>query len=58
MNVVSPYEISQANCLNFNAYTTSECDPWQKDCIMMLDVYFLLKSPKVALNISKRLKFG
>jgi hypothetical protein len=34
MNIVSPHEISQANCLNCNAYTTVKCDPWQIDPIV------------------------
>ncbi len=34
MNVASPHEISQANCLNFDAYTIAKHDPWQKDHIL------------------------
>jgi hypothetical protein len=53
MNVVSPHEILQANCLNSNPYIIVKCDPWQKDLILMLDVRFLFESPKVTLNSSK-----
>ncbi len=27
MNVASPHEISQVNCLNSDTYTTDKCDP-------------------------------
>ncbi len=53
MNIASPHEISQANCLNFNAYTIAERDPSQRDHILMLNVHSLFKSPKVALKFSK-----
>ncbi len=53
MNVVSPHEISQVNCQNSNAYITIECDPWQKDHILMLNIRSLSKSSKVELNFSK-----
>jgi hypothetical protein len=62
MSVISPYEISQANCLNSNAYTTTECDPWQKECIMMLNMCSLFNYPKLTLNslrnVSKSLSKG
>ncbi len=35
---------------NFDAYTIVECDPWQKDHILMLDVHSLSEFPKVTLN--------
>ncbi len=53
MNVGSPHEISQAKYLNFNAYTATKRDPWQRNCIFMLNMCSLSKSPKVALNFSK-----
>jgi hypothetical protein len=53
MNVVSSHEISQINYLNTNVYTVVEHDIWQIDRILMLDVCFLSKSPKMALNFSR-----
>jgi hypothetical protein len=53
MNVTSPHEILQANCLNSNAYIVTERDHWQKDHILMLYVRYLFESPKVALNSSR-----
>ncbi len=44
--------ILEANYLNFDAYTVTECDHLQKDHILMLDVRSLSDSPKVALNSS------
>jgi hypothetical protein len=52
MNIASPYEILQANCLNFDAYIVTEHDYLQKNCILMLDVCSLSESPKVTLNFS------
>jgi hypothetical protein len=52
MNIVSPHEILQANCLKFDAYIVTEHDHLQKDCILMLDVCSLSESPKVTLNFS------
>jgi hypothetical protein len=53
MNIASPHEILQANCLNFDAYTTIEGDPWQRYHILMLKVHSLSEFPKVALNSSR-----
>jgi len=53
MIVVSPHEISQINYLNFDTYIAIECDPWQRYCILMLDVCSLFECPKVALNFSR-----
>jgi len=53
MNIISPHEISQANYLTFDAYIEIECDMWQIDRILMLDVRSLSESPKVALNSLK-----
>jgi hypothetical protein len=53
MNVASPHEISQTKCLNFNAYIVAKRDPWQRDFILMLNIYFLYKSPKMVLNFSR-----
>jgi hypothetical protein len=53
MSATSHHKISQANCLNFDAYTATKHDLWQKDHILMLDVDYLSKSPKVALNFSR-----
>jgi hypothetical protein len=50
MNVGSPHEILQANSSNFDAYTTTKHDPWQKYRILMLDVHSLSEFPKVTLN--------
>jgi hypothetical protein len=50
MSVTSPHEILQANYLNFDAYIVVECDPWQRYRILMLNVHFLSKFPKVVLN--------
>jgi hypothetical protein len=33
MSVISPYEISQANYLNFDSYIIAKHDLWQKDPI-------------------------
>jgi hypothetical protein len=44
MNASSPHEILQANCLNSDAYTTIEHDPWQRDHILMLNMRSLSKS--------------
>jgi hypothetical protein len=55
MSVDSPFEISQAKCLNFNPYVAIKHDPWQRDRILMLNVCLLLESPKVALNFSKNI---
>jgi hypothetical protein len=52
MNIASPHEILQANCLNFDAYIITKHDHLQKDCILMLDVCSLSKFPKVTLNFS------
>jgi hypothetical protein len=38
MNATSPYEISQTNYLNFDAYITIKHDPWEKNNILILDV--------------------
>jgi len=53
MSVASPHEILQINCLNYDAYTAVEYDPWQKNRNLMLDVHSFPKSLKVALNSSK-----
>ncbi len=53
MNVASPHEILQANCLNSDACTIIERDPWKRYRILMLDMCSLFKSPKVALNFSR-----
>jgi hypothetical protein len=50
MSTASPHEILQTNYLNFDAYTVTKHDPYQRDRILMLDVCFSSKSPKVALN--------
>jgi hypothetical protein len=53
MSVASPHEILQANYLNFDVYTITECDLWQRDHILMLDMFSLSKFPKMALNSSR-----
>jgi hypothetical protein len=53
MNIASSHELSQANFLNSNAYIVAKCDIWQRDCILMLDMRYLSKYPKVALNSSR-----
>jgi hypothetical protein len=53
MSATSPHGILQANCLNFDAYTTIKHDIWWRDHILMLDVHSLSKFPKVALNFSR-----
>lgn len=39
MNIVSSHEMSQANYLYLDVYTTFRCDPWQRD-LDLLDVCF------------------
>jgi hypothetical protein len=53
MNTTSPHEILQVNCMNFDAYIITKCDPWQRDCILMLNVCSLFESPKLAWNFSR-----
>jgi hypothetical protein len=53
MSATSPHEILQANYLESNARITIEHDPWQRNRILMLNMHFLSKPPKVALNSSK-----
>jgi hypothetical protein len=42
--------MSHANCLNSDAYTDASHDPWRKDHNLLVDVHFLSKSPKFAMN--------
>jgi hypothetical protein len=53
MNVASSHEMSQANCLKFDAYTITECDPRRKDHNLVVDMCSLSECPSLALNSSR-----
>jgi len=50
MNSISSHEMSYANYLNLNAYIMVGPNPWQNDCNLFVDMHFLFKISKMALN--------
>jgi hypothetical protein len=53
MNATLSHEMSQANYLKSNASIIAECDPWQKDHNLMVDMCSLSKFPNLTLKSSK-----
>jgi hypothetical protein len=53
MSVTSSHEMSQTNCLKFDAYIITEHDRRSKDHSLVVDMCSLSKYPNMALNSSR-----
>jgi hypothetical protein len=62
MNAALSHEMSQANYLKSNASIIVECDPWQRDHSLVVDMCSLSKFSNLTLksskNVSKSLNRG